>query len=87
MISTGGNRAALTSMRNSFPAFQPRTQDDFERLWLICVFAFDASALLDLYQSIAATNCGPQAIDLVNRHMFSVDLTGWWSLASRSIAL
>jgi hypothetical protein len=37
-------------MRKSFPAFQLRTEDEFGRLWSTCVFAFDASALLDLYR-------------------------------------
>jgi len=37
-------------MRNLYPAFQSRTKEHFEKIWSNCFFAFDASALLDLYR-------------------------------------
>jgi hypothetical protein len=37
-------------MRTSYPGYTPRTEHDLDKLWAECVFAFDASALLDLYR-------------------------------------
>jgi len=37
-------------MRTSYPGYTRRTDHDLDKLWAECVFAFDASALLDLYR-------------------------------------
>ncbi len=37
-------------MRTSYPGYTRRTDRDLEKLWIECVFTFDASALLDLYR-------------------------------------
>ena len=37
-------------MRSFYPGYQSKTEEDFSRLWADCTFAFDASALLDLYR-------------------------------------
>lgn len=42
-------------MRTSLPGYYQPTKEEFAELWKNCVFAFDASVLLDLYRSTAKT--------------------------------
>lgn len=42
-------------MRDEYIGYYRPTEAEFSQLWKECVFAFDASALLDIYRSTAAT--------------------------------
>ena len=38
----------LALMKNAFPGYIKKSEKEFAKLWAECVFAFDASVLLDL---------------------------------------